>query len=161
MLGGVLINPRRTGPHVDSFQGAVRPHPQGHTAQNAGRSWLLSGAGEQGLGRRINLFKVGGGVGGGRIPEGLWLYAQQLCGHFSTVLQVYPSEPVNSDSPLRWKYCRLPAGREQGPPEQVPSTAVGARSKCMKKRMNEREMDPRIQKLKRNQNAGQRYLTKT
>ena len=63
---------------------------------------------------------------GGRIPEGLWLYAQQLCGHFSTVLQVYPSEPVNSDSPLRWKNCCLPAGREQGPPQQVPSTAAGA-----------------------------------
>lgn len=81
---------------------------------------MLSGAGEQGLGRRMNLFKVGGW----EVEE--FLYAQQLCRCFSTVLQVYPSEPVNSDSPLQWKYFRLPAGREQGPPEQVPSTAVGA-----------------------------------
>ena len=76
---GVLINLRITGPHVDSFQEAVRPHPQGHAAQkNAGRSWLLSGAGEQALGRRMNLLKVGGWVGGGRIPEGLWLNSADI-----------------------------------------------------------------------------------
>ena len=61
MLGGGTDKPKKNCPHVDSFQGAVRPHPQGHAAQNARRSWLLSGAGEQGLGRRMNLFKAGVG----------------------------------------------------------------------------------------------------
>ena len=48
-----------------------------------------------------------------------------------------------------------------GAPRAGAQHSSACRSKCMKKRMNEREMDPRIQELKRNQNAGQQYLTKT